>query len=210
VKLIFILVSISICLVIPIVSANIPCGYTITSNTTLNGSMVGCTDAGIVFGANNIILDCNGYSIEGVNDPDQDGLVMSTISNSKVTNCQIKDFNRGIILEVNSSNNRISNTNINHQGEKGIEVSSSSNNIEISDVTITDANITGIYISESDGVSISDSKVRNNLQQGILIEKAESTTVKDSSFSGNVNYGVYIADSTGTNLTNLTLVNNSQ
>jgi hypothetical protein len=44
----------------------VACGDTITHDTTLHNDLTNCTTDGLVIGADNITLDLNGHTIDGV------------------------------------------------------------------------------------------------------------------------------------------------
>ena len=46
-------------------STSIKCGDTITQDTVLTNDIVNCSGYGLIIGADNITLDCNGHLIEG-------------------------------------------------------------------------------------------------------------------------------------------------
>jgi parallel beta-helix repeat protein len=50
----------------PAFATHVKCGDTITTNTTLDSDLTNCPNNGIVIGADNITLDLNGHTIDGV------------------------------------------------------------------------------------------------------------------------------------------------
>ncbi|MCX6707375.1 MAG: carboxypeptidase-like regulatory domain-containing protein [Candidatus Woesearchaeota archaeon] len=91
-------------------------GLTITKNTILCSGAYALSDAGndgiIKFGANNVMLDCNGADIKG----DNTGIGISTESSNgvKVINCSVSDYEYGIKADSSSNNftrNALNNTN---------------------------------------------------------------------------------------------------
>jgi hypothetical protein len=49
--------------------APISCGDTITSDTTLDADLINCQSNGIIIGADDVTLDLNGHTIDGVRHP---------------------------------------------------------------------------------------------------------------------------------------------
>ena len=49
----------------PAHAANVSCGDTITTDTTLHHDLVNCPNNGIIIGADDITLDLNGHTIDG-------------------------------------------------------------------------------------------------------------------------------------------------
>jgi len=50
-------------------AAQVKCGDTITTDTTLHADLVNCPNNGIVIGANRITLELNGHTIDGDGTP---------------------------------------------------------------------------------------------------------------------------------------------
>ncbi len=50
-------------------AANVKCGDTITTDTTLHKDLVNCPNNGIIIGADNITLNLNGHTIDGDGKP---------------------------------------------------------------------------------------------------------------------------------------------
>ena len=95
------------------------CGTTITQSTTLYNDIIGCAGNGLTISGtgkstqssqtSNIILDCNGHSIQGTNGIN--GIVIDNSDSVEVRNCVINGFNtNGIFLEESSYNIIDSNT----------------------------------------------------------------------------------------------------
>ncbi|MFC1705017.1 LamG-like jellyroll fold domain-containing protein, partial [Nanoarchaeota archaeon] len=86
------------------------CGDTITEDTNLTEDLTNCAGDGLVIGADNITLDCKGYSIMG----DLSGVTDYGIDNSAgydnitVKNCNISKFYDGI-HHINSGNHTVVN-----------------------------------------------------------------------------------------------------
>ena len=83
------------------------CGDTITADTTLNSDLLDCPNNGIVIGADDIILDLNGHTIDGDNalvDPcPEDEFCDFGIANDghdgvRITNGTVQEFAFGVIL----------------------------------------------------------------------------------------------------------------
>jgi len=96
-------------------TANAACGDTITSDTTLTGNL-NCAGNGLIIGANNINLDCNGHSIIYSNSVQGVGVFANTRNNITIKNCNISqgnpsfEFAYGIQLEVTHNSFVVNNT----------------------------------------------------------------------------------------------------
>jgi len=87
------------------------CGKTITEDTVLLEDLINCPGNGIIIGADNIILDCDGHMIDGIGSSSY-GAGVSFSNNDGVTvkNCNIQEFMSGINMYGSSSN--INNNNV--------------------------------------------------------------------------------------------------
>jgi hypothetical protein len=82
------------------VSVNYACGSTLTTNTVLQQDITGCAANGLLLGANDITLNCGGYTING--SVAGIGLLLNSVTNVTVTNCTFRNFATGAL--VNNSN----------------------------------------------------------------------------------------------------------
>ncbi len=124
--------------------------YTLASNYSINGAT--CFN----ITAQNITLDCAGYSITGNNASSTYG-VYSTQTNTTVKNCQIQNFSTGIYY-TNSTDGTIQNntinTTFNNTGD-GIRITSASDRTTLLNNAISTSNYArGIYIDGGQNVSV--------------------------------------------------------
>jgi len=117
---------------------------------------------GIVVERSNIVIDGNGYTVQG--NQSGNGLSLTSISNVTIKNTSIRNFYYGIYL-YESSNNTISGNNITANKEYGIYLYESSNNIIFGN-NITANNYYGILLLYSSNYnSIYHNNFVNNAQQ---------------------------------------------
>ncbi|MBW3015350.1 tandem-95 repeat protein [Candidatus Woesearchaeota archaeon] len=103
------------------------CGDTITTDTVLQRNVVNATDGewcdshGIIIGADNITLDCAGYSITGVGylNGTAYGIFTNNKANLTIKNCYVNNFSHGIYLS-NIDNSTVYNDTINNSIVSGI------------------------------------------------------------------------------------------
>ncbi len=123
----------------------IGCGDTITQNTILTEDLLNCPGHGLVIGADDITVDCNGYVIEG----DYSGAYKSGIyifkNRVNVKNCNLKGFSYGIQLYYGSDNNFTHNI-LNNNTNDGINFLINSKNNTISGNIISDNGRYGVYL----------------------------------------------------------------
>ena len=171
------------------------CGDTLTSSLTMTGDLSNCPGHGIIFGSNNIVLDCQGHTIEGDGSGYSNGIYLNSRQNNTIKNCIIRNFDYGIFLD-HSSNNFLTNNTANSNNDAGIYIFYNSNFNEILNNKILNNSNTGITISNCDprrycydaGNSnniIEDNKISNN---GVGIFSQQSNSIINNNFvCGNAN-----------------------
>ncbi len=85
------------------------CGQTITEDTVLTQDILDCPGDGIIIGANDITLDCNGHTIGYQYEGNKNGIYLNGRSGVTIKNCTIKDYLYGIYLKDSDNNLIISN-----------------------------------------------------------------------------------------------------
>jgi parallel beta-helix repeat protein len=136
--------------------AVLSCGQTITQSTVLENDLTGCTNNGIVVGANDITLDLNGHTITGTpNSGDQAGVALVGRSGVTVMNGTVRNFDVGVVIEGGSGNtvqriNAVGNISFenvpNRRGGDGIAILSSKNNRIVNNSAINNGPYSGIGI----------------------------------------------------------------
>ena len=81
------------------------CGQVLTSSFTLTSDILDCPSNGLNVGVDNIVLDCNGFSIRGdTHEPwgfdISAGVLIHQHHNVVVKNCEITDFQDGVRAET--------------------------------------------------------------------------------------------------------------
>lgn len=88
----------------------ISCGSVITRNTTLSENIGPCPGNGLIIGANNIILNCAGFTISGSASSDtfpragEVGIDLVGKSGVAVKNCSVSGFNSDLYLSASNAN----------------------------------------------------------------------------------------------------------
>ncbi|MBT3835629.1 hypothetical protein HOD05_03800 [Candidatus Woesearchaeota archaeon] len=165
------------------------CGDTVTSSYTLTEDLTGCSGVGkigLTIGANDITIDCAGYSIIGGLDTGGMGIRNLEFNNMIVQNCYIESFERGINLEATG----------------GDTIGG-----QILDTTIT-SSPTGIYVANNHTI-INNVDISFSGTYGInLYQYVFNITIANSSLSSNTGPDIYIAGRAGNQL-NHTLYGNT-
>jgi parallel beta-helix repeat protein len=128
---------------------------------------------GIVVERGNIVIDGNGYTLQGTGSGS--GFYWSGINNVTIKNTKIRGFYHGIYLEY-SNNNSISGNNITANNEVGIELYGSSNNNSIYGNNIAN-NGYGIYLRYSSNNSIYENNITANNYDGIRVDYLSSNNI---------------------------------
>jgi parallel beta-helix repeat protein len=188
---------------------------------TFTGNVSYPTYYGIVVGRSNIVINGNGYTVQGNNSAN--GLSLTGISNVTIKNTNVQNFQNGIML-YNSSNNMINGNNPTSNSYCGIFLYSSNNNTVsennattntycgillfsssnyniVSGNTATNNSYCGIYLDSSSSYnSISGNTATANAYHGILLYSSASNTVSGNNASANSLEGIYLDSSSSYNI----------
>ncbi len=80
-----------------IASSSSMCGTSITASTTLTGNVGPCPSDGLTISANDVVLNCNGYTVIGTG-PGTGIQTAQGVSGATIENCTVTDFVYGILL----------------------------------------------------------------------------------------------------------------
>jgi parallel beta-helix repeat protein len=139
--------------------------------------------------ANNIVLDCQGHTIDGVGGEYSLGVKIQrfpskTTTNITIKNCILTNWWRGIYIEY-SDYNKILNTTVNNNSESGIFVDVS-DYITIDNATMSYNGYCGIWISGGN-TTITNSIFKLNFY-GIRIDDSPSNNIFNNLFNNTYNF----------------------
>jgi len=159
--------------------------------------------------ANNVVLDCQGNTIDG-NDAADVGIYLNSVTNVTIKNCSLTDWDSAGIRLNGATLNRINNTNISSCPDEAIELKDSSNNNNLTFVTLYDNNY-GIELGSgtvSSGLSVYNSNISSNTIGG-LYEIGSAFTIEDTYVMDNLYdfFEVGFSDSYCGSLNNVTGTN---
>jgi parallel beta-helix repeat protein len=169
--------------------------------------------------ADNVILDCQGHIVDGVDIWHTYGIYISrdmqTATNITIKNCIVRDWDFGIYLNQ-ANNNTLTNIISNSNTDSGIRIFNSSFNT-LSNITlgeqgdgnyvglslfysnfnnianiITKYNVYGVYLLSSNFNTLSNIESNFNLNDGIYFDCSFSNTIKNSIIRDNSRYGIKI------------------
>ena len=190
----------------------------INEDTVLCGRVYDIDDSGdngaIIINASDVVLDCNGASLNGIGTGYgtylenknnvtikncnvmnyEYGIYLWKSPNNTITDDAVSDNNYGVLLD-HSPNNTITSNTVNNCTYRGIYLLSSSNNTMINN-TVSD-NGEGIYLHSSSNNNISHNMANSN-DIGIYLWKASNNTITANTASDNY-YGISLHSSSNNN-----------
>jgi parallel beta-helix repeat protein len=173
------------------------CGQIVLTNVTLTENITATGDC-ITVGADNVVLDCAGFSITGDQGAGDNGIQVNDYDNLTIKNCIIKNFDRGISLVSGNYHNITNNTVYNH-ADYSIYLS----NIFYSVINKNDLyNITDyrpVYIYSSNNNNFTNNLAHDNINDGFRIHDGDNNILENNSIYDNGRYGVWISGSSDNN-----------
>ncbi len=164
----------------------ISCGDTITKSTTLTSDIGPCSSVdGLIIGADNIILNCNGHTIagSGTGESSDAGMLIDGHSGVTISNCKVTGFVYGFLFLDSSYNTLSANT--------------ASNN-----------RVYGFDIDQSDHNILKLNTASNNKQSGFDFDYGSYNTLSGNTARNNHGDGFYLGASSSNTLTANTARNN--
>jgi parallel beta-helix repeat protein len=200
--------------------------YTLTADI-IDSSASTCMD----ITANNIILDCQGHTIDGVDTGGTYGIniirASQTNTNITIKNCVVTDWDEGLYLEYSSnntftnittnsntcgldlyrsSNNIFTNITANSNGYEGFYLYSSSNNT-FTNIT-ADSNSEGFYLESSSNNNTFTNIIATNNDKGFYLYGSSNNIFTNITANSNTDYGFHLALSSNNSFTNITANSN--
>ena len=178
---------------------------------TLNASI---TDSATSFcmniTADNIILDCQGHTIDGNNNADY-GIYVSRASqqttNVTIKNCVLTDWDTRGIYFYYSDSNTLTNITANSNQDDGIDIRYSDSNI-LTNIIANSNSQKGIDFGYSDSNTLTNITANSNTY-GIYYDRSHSNTLTNITANLNTNIGLRLFYSGSGILTNVNLFNNT-
>ncbi|MBB6497268.1 NosD domain-containing protein [Methanococcus maripaludis] len=183
---------------------NEPGNYYLTDNITFT------TDKVIEITCSNVVLDGQGYFIDGANAVGY-GISASEVSNITIKNVNIRNFSGGSEIYFSEvTNSFITNNSLESDGLSfGIQLESYSNNNTITGNT-ANSNYDGISLQSSSNYNtITGNTANSNANHGILLVSSLNNTITGNTADLNDKYGIYLGSSSNNTLTNNTADSNN-
>jgi parallel beta-helix repeat protein len=199
----------------PLIQPNGTCpalwGESVTLNQDYQADELGECLALISHG---MTLDCQGYSIIGINGSldDQRGIEIVGVNNVTVKNCIVRDFTYGIYVK-NADHILLTNNTIVNNNLSGIYIGDLSDNVTVNGSTIFMNNFSkqqyGIWIQSAEDNKIISNTIVNNTLYGIYLSHSANYNTISSNYIANSTDGIYVNRSDGNNIYNNLIHNNS-
>jgi parallel beta-helix repeat protein len=171
------------------------------------------TDYCMNISANNVVLDCQGHTIDGKGASTFNGIYAfrspPTTTNITINNCTVTEWATGGITFFSASGNTIKNSAANSNTDSGIYLVISPNN-QLSNITANSNSNYGIWLSNSLNNQLSNITANSNQDYGIyLYVSSNNNQITNSIVQGNTVAGIYIATSQSNKIYN-NLFNNTK
>jgi parallel beta-helix repeat protein len=208
----------------------VSCGQVLTRTTTVGNDLVDCAGDGLVVGSDNMTIDLNGYTIDGVGLGA--GVRNEGFSFVTVRNGTIQQFDQGVLLGPGTQTSLVEDVTALDNQVAGIELTSTGTGNQVRDNSLV-ANGTGIALLASAGTTISGNTVSGTPNIAIVLEASSGNTLlantvseggdggidlslasNDNRLEGNVvtstgDAGISVTDSDGNELVSNTAHGNS-
>jgi parallel beta-helix repeat protein len=185
----------------------------ITTADNVTYTFTGNISDEIVVQRSNIIVDGNGYTLEGSGRPE--GFYLAAMNNVTIRNTNIKGFGVGIWIVFGSHHNTISGNNITNNSYgilfNGIwDSGGPSNNNIISGNNITANYWYGIFIySSSSHNTISGNNIRDSYK-GIDLSSGSNNSIVGNNITNNWGQGIYLSSSSNNTFYHNNFIDNTE
>ncbi|MCK5039537.1 MAG: right-handed parallel beta-helix repeat-containing protein [Candidatus Aenigmarchaeota archaeon] len=168
------------------------------------------TDHCIDITANNVILDCQGHTIEGDDVADYGIYIHRTFSettNITLKNCVLTHWDTANVYLYHANDNNLENLNSTSSPDNGFHIYYSNSN-NLTNIT-ANSNVRGIYMEYSDSNNITNSTANSN-NVGFYFVHSNFNTAKNNTANSCFESGFYISDSDSNIITRSTATSNTQ
>lgn len=157
--------------------------YTLTGNITSD-------ETGIIVQASNIVVDGNGYTVQGIGANVLNGFYLSNVNNVTIKNTSVKNFTSGISLSQSSYNTITGNNIANNSRGVGVSIQFASSNNNVTDNCLT-GNWEGIHLTSSDHNVMLRNSISGSME-GIHLVSSNYNSIASNNVSKNNAGGVYL------------------
>jgi parallel beta-helix repeat protein len=162
----------------PTALTGVSCGQTLTKSTKLGNDLVNCSGTGLIIGADNIIVDLDGHTIDGTNN--KSGIDNEKHANVKIVDGTITDFRAAGINLFGARGNVLRKLTVRRIGagcRKG-DICAGIQLFKCRSTTIADSvisnhvpafQVSGIDVYNSPGARVERNRISRNPGQGIAV-----------------------------------------
>jgi parallel beta-helix repeat protein len=170
----------------------VTCGDTITQSLKLTADIGPCSEDGIIIGADNITLDCNGHTVSGSGSGFGTGIKVSAdISGVTIKNCQVTSFG-GSGFTVFGSNNVLRGNTATDNGGDGFYIATA--NSKLLDNTAENNGISGFFLEGGSNIKLLDNTAENNGAFGFSLLESTNNNLKRNTATNNQRDGFFLSD----------------
>lgn len=184
------------------------CGSILTSSTTLTGNLVCPSGNGLELAANNISLDCAGFTISGGGSGI--GILLDNVSQTSVLNCTVDRFGVGVRIDGGNDNRLYKNTamlNMSASGGFNIINGSTGNSLE-GNISAFNSSGRGFSVNDSDENRLIYNRAFDNGFRGFDIINSDFNFLYGNAAVENSSAGIVVQDFLGGTSTGNVLQNN--
>ena len=182
----------------------VTCGRVLTQSTLVTNDLIDCPGNGLVIGANDITVDLDGHTIDGIQSGV--GILNSGFDNVVITNGSVQEFDTGVRLNPGTTGNVVSGMTFTltklgavhlsdadrttmrdlelTMNETGIVIGAGTQNAVLRDSTIGLTSKQGVWISGSPGTRVENTTISASSEAGILLEGSTGTTIVGNRLTG--------------------------
>jgi parallel beta-helix repeat protein len=194
-------------------STTITCGSIVNNSVVVLAADVGpCSGDGLVIGADNVNLNCNGHTIISVNNNVSNtkiftltkGINITGHSRVSIDNCKVTGFTYGFYL-VNATNNKLNENTATNNARVGFDLYSYANNNTLIKNTATNNDMFGFDLSNANNNTLIKNTATNNEGGGFGLLSSKNNTLAANSAVNNKRHGFSLFYSNSNN----TLIKNT-
>ena len=183
------------------------CGDSLTESCTMNTDLSIDNSNCFNITAQNITVDCNGFSMTGNNASNTNG-IFSDKFNTTIKNCIISNFQYGIEFS-NADNGTIENCTLSttEANGRGLNLELGSDYNVINNVKAVSISKSGLVFSSSRYNTVSNSVAQSKSERGFYLSQSYHNNIINSNFTSNTSSALYFDNSRYNNVTNCTAHN---
>jgi parallel beta-helix repeat protein len=180
-------------------AASLECGAIITASTTLRADLADCPGDGLVIGADNITLDLNGHTLDGVKAPGSAGIRLAGHRGVTIVRGTAQEFGNGVLLDA-ADGNVLRRVTVRSSGARGVQLQNGSDGNWLEFDTSSDNGRSGFGLLDSTRDVVTQATATGNAFSGIAVLTANRNRIVGGRFNGN-GVGVSLAGSNANEIT---------